>query len=215
MFLQIVWLVPGLANGTSSEEIALHTKEYLHSVEKYLNSLAAKITDCSDHITIQEILSNTYNAELIPQEVLGTSYVSFANTEGMLIISGKQGVLMPGEYKDITQRTYFKVAKNNTLGKLRFATSELSLFKGGRVFPILMRFEDQNKISGYLVLGLRAHEFIKRIKTLAKLRPTEEFIVTNTDREILLASKTGDKRNNNIVQRVIVLDDLYVSLINN
>lgn len=149
---------------------------YLSEVESYLNNLGEDISDFTDMAHIQSVLSKTYRADKAPIDPIGTSYVSFANDDGFIVVSGKLGVLEQKDHKDIAKRSYFEVAKQDDLGRLKFASYEMSLFKGGQVFPTLMKIQDTRGRVGYLVLGLRTSEFMQRIKQRANLSKEAQFV---------------------------------------
>lgn len=115
--------------------------------------------------TIESLL--LYTSEM-PIESLTTSYISWASSEGYIIISGKSGIL-DDKKKSIKERNYFQASKNEPW-TLKFSKPEKSMFSVKYVLPTAMGITDKkNRFLGYLVVGLRLDELRFRVeKNLSK-----------------------------------------------
>jgi hypothetical protein len=125
-------------------------------------------------------------------ESLTTSYVSWANLNGEVIVSGKSGKQFNTK-KNIRSRDYY----NKLLIKpweLHIANPEKSLFSTKYVLPTAMSIEGENgKILGILVLGLRVDEINKRINEIS-LRQGYYINVFDKKRGTYITSNNTDSK---------------------
>ena len=93
---------------------------------------------------------------------LATSYISWADKEGHVLISGKAGIVKKGE-KTIRHRSYFTSAKKDPWF-LKISEPERSVFSSKYVLPTSLGLSDNSgKFLGYLILGLKLDELYEYI----------------------------------------------------
>lgn len=103
---------------------------------------------------IEKIIKPTSD---LSHKSLATSYLSWADQEGYVVISGKAGVVKKGE-KTIQQRSYFTSAKEDPWF-MKISEPERSVFSSKYVLPTALGISDiDGKFLGYLILGLKLDE---------------------------------------------------------
>ena len=114
------------------------------------------------HSRIEEILSNFSKMEI--SYLLG-SYVSWADADGNVVVSGKKGILLHDEVKNLSSRPCFKLSKEEG-GLLRLSSPTKNMFNSRVVLPTTMMICDEhNKTLGFMVLGLNIDNLINHLRT--------------------------------------------------
>lgn len=127
-------------------------------------SLLRYIGETIQGVPEKERLNHIENYLLLTAELslksLTTSYISWANPEGYILVSGKAGITKDSK-KNIRKRSYFSSLKIQPW-KLLFAEPEKSLFSAKYVLPTAMSVTNRKgDIIGSLILGLRVDEIYK------------------------------------------------------
>lgn len=127
---------------------------------KYLGEIIAKTQSYQDLNRLSKVLTSTGEFNI---RSLATSYVSWATEEGMIIVSGKKGILHDNKQSILTRR-YFETARK-TPWKIQFSKVTQSLFSTSTVLPTAMGIQDKSgEFLGYLVLGLRLKLLTEQLK---------------------------------------------------
>ncbi len=177
-FLQAIVIVAILyVAGTEAWDIYRtddeHSKEVINDVslalKKGFDSNANLLRYLGEQIIIHDDIEGKAVETLIRKTPslsypsLTTSYISIADKNGVMRISGKAGIL-PKNANNIQKRQYYETAKKDPWG-YKFSVPEKSLFSVKYVLPSAMGFIKRNgDFVGYLVLGYTIGELYDYIK---------------------------------------------------
>lgn len=142
--------------------ITNYVKDFFGDLEKTLSLAGDNIRlfgNTPDKI--EEILSNISKAEL--SYLLG-SYVSWADSGGHIVVSGRKGILPKDEVKNISNRPCFKQSQEEG-GLLRVSSATKNMFNSRVVLPTTMMIcDDHKKTLGFMVLGLNIDNLINHLR---------------------------------------------------
>lgn len=159
----LVYLVIKYENNTRNitEKISQEINTILSDNEKFLTYLGNLIISApgQDASNIYLILKNINN---LNYKSLTTSYVSWADSVGKIIVSGKSGII-DNNHVNIRSRDYFQEIKKEPW-KLKVAKIDKSIFSNKIILPTAMGVDTDGKLKGFLVLGLIHNELINYIK---------------------------------------------------
>lgn len=117
---------------------------------KYTGEIITQLTDKQ----LEEVIKASTN---LSHKSLTTSYISWADSGGNVLISGKAGLLKKGQ-KTIRERSYFEAAKREPW-VLKLSQPERSVFSSKYVFPSALGITNyKGDFLGYLILGLKLDE---------------------------------------------------------
>lgn len=117
---------------------------------KYTGEIITQLTDKQ----LEEVIKASTN---LSHKSLTTSYISWADSGGNVLISGKAGLLKKGQ-KTIRERSYFEAAKRDPW-VLKLSQPERSVFSSKYVFPSALGITNyKGDFLGYLILGLKLDE---------------------------------------------------------
>lgn len=175
--------------------ISLQINRELTSVlsenENILAFFASKIRDHSkepDLDFIDSLLRETAKMDIRSKT---HSYISWANKQGKIIISGKYGPINKNP-QDITGREYYITAKNDPW-RLQLSKATTSLFSSKSVLPTAMGVTNHDgEFMGYLVLGLRANEINEFVEKVNK-GTGYEYLVFDQNGGLILCSNLSNR----------------------
>lgn len=168
-----------------SQSVSLKIKRELEDLfaesEKILRLFSENILrlDCSKNPkVIENVLVSTGELRL---KTLSKSYISFADSEGNLIVSGKEGIISDKK-KHIRERDYFRSCR---LEPWTLKTSKItqSLFSEKAILPTAFGIENKGKFEGYLVLGMNIDEIKEHLFQKYKEQGLK-FYVIDSDNKI-------------------------------
>ena len=161
---------------------------------KYLGEIIAKTQSYQDLNRLSKVQTSTGEFNV---RSLATSYVSWATEEGMIIVSGKKGILHDNKQSILTRR-YFETG-HKTPWKIQFSEVAQSLFSTNTVLPTAMGIQDKSgEFLGYFVLGLRLKPLTEQLEKFTS-NPASFFLVL--DQHLGLAIAYHDL----FLQRLLIL----------
>lgn len=115
----------------------------------------------SDNLYIEKILNTFSKSEL--SYFLG-SYVSWADANGNIIVSGKKGILSRNELKNLSDRPCFALSKKADQ-LLRFSGVTKNMFSSRQVLPTnMMVCNEKKEPLGFIVFGLNLDSLISHLR---------------------------------------------------
>ncbi len=134
---------------TLSDEIEFLISEN-EKILKYMSSYILKNNLNQNHVALLEFLKEFANIKL---SISSTSYVSWADENGLIRATGKGALIPEKDAKSISDRSYFKKCKEEP-GKLFLSNISTSLFTKKNVLPTALGVASEDgKFLGYLVFG--------------------------------------------------------------
>jgi len=155
-----------------SQNTNLHKRETFfvtHNVEDFFGDLEKTISLVGNSVRlfgntqarIEEILNHFSKMEI--SYLLG-SYVSWADAEGNVVVSGKKGILPRDEVKNLASRPCFQLSKEEG-GLLRLSSATKNMFNSRGVLPTtMMTCDEHKKPLGFMVLGLNIDNLINHLR---------------------------------------------------
>lgn len=151
---------------------------------KYLGDVIVKNHKYSNINEISNLLTSTGDLNL---KSLTSSYVSWANDEGLITVSGKAGILKDSK-KSILSRTYYKTAREQPW-TLKLSGTSKSIFSSKLVLPSAMGLTNiKGTFIGYLVLGINISELERYLRSRFLKNGYHFLLLENVSGNILLAS---------------------------
>jgi hypothetical protein len=168
---------------TLSDEIEFLISEN-EKILKYMSSYILKNNLNKNHPTLLEFLKEFANIKL---SISSTSYVSWADENGLIRVTGKGALVPEKDAKSISERSYFKKCKEEP-GKLFLSNISTSLFTKKNVLPTALGVASEDgKFHGYLIFGFTCSELIKYLKRFVS--NDEKFLIYINGRSIKLCSE--------------------------
>lgn len=151
---------------------------------KHLGEIIVKTRSHQDVHGLAKILMSTGKFGI---RSLATSYVGWATSEGLIIVSGKHGILEEKDQKSIIPRRYFKTAREKPW-TLQFSDVSKSLFSTSSVLPTILGVQDTNgSFLGYLTLGLRLKPLTEQLEKIV-YDPDVHFLVLDQQYNLVISS---------------------------
>lgn len=210
------------AMSISAIKIEDETRSILAEASNVLKFLGQNIVEQKQNSEdiLATILDNIYIPQQLNIRIMATSYVSWANQSGTIIVSGKDGILSK-DFPDITRRKYVVTAKDFPW-TLQTSPMDTSLFANeGRVLPTAMGIVDKhNKFMGYLILGLRLNQLIpslekavvsQNIKFIFVEEGTSTITFVSND-DIITRNATNEEMESIHLQELLHLDGAIYSI---
>lgn len=179
------------------ESIVLENENLL----QYLSSTLKRNGSFKDPY-ILNIIKDTHQ---LSYKSLASSYISWADKDGIIKVSGKGGVLENGTLK-IDHRSYFNSALEDP-ERLKISPVERSIFSNKLVIPTVLGVEDQGTVKGFLVLGLAYNELLTFIKKAIR-NESFEFIIS-IDNQLFVKSNDQQEEGhlNNFFRKKFIKDN--------
>ena len=154
------------------------------SILKYLGEIIVKRHISQDYDALSELLTSTGELNI---RSLATSYVGWANEDGTILVSGKEGALPKPRQRSIIGRRYFITGRISPW-ILQFSEISQSLYSSKKVLPTAMGIQDKTgKFLGYLIIGLRLNQLTKHLKS--NLSSAISFMIIDKDANLAIASQ--------------------------
>ncbi len=158
-------------------QTASSIKEEIHSLldqnENFLKYLSKQITPSVLQNDLNHVAKILIPASSLNFKSLTSSYVSFADANGVIQVNGKSGVQVH-ENKNIMERDYFHSAKTEP-ESIKLSKITKSLFSSKLVFPTAMGIQDGDKFLGYLILGINLDQLTRSLNKTCM--PNIKFII--------------------------------------
>ncbi len=125
---------------------------------KYLSARLKRNGNFEDSY-ILSLIKDTHN---LSYKSLTSSYISWADKDGLIKVSGKGGIIEKS-FLRIDHRSYFNSALKEP-EKIKISPIEKSIFSHKLVLPTALAVEYKGEVKGFFVLGLAYNELLTFIK---------------------------------------------------